>query len=303
MTAAKKGQSRTALRWSPAAPPDPGRPTRAPNRTYLNDLLVIEAWLADGDHITVGQTVLKFVAPGNLEAQYHSKVHQRAILDPLTRLYNRRYFLDVLEREMPCARRYRRPFSLAILDVDRFKPINDELGHLGGDEILQALSGLLRQEVRKDDVVARLGGEEFALLLPETGLRDALDLAEAVRLAVERHRFVQICALQRVAGQTTRTTYISGMLTKATQEAVNWLFWLHDGARRERSSYLSEIGFGSRRESLARALLFGGIWCLYIAGAALGSYTDSLWRLWSLAGSLAILTIAIVADLWRPFRP
>lgn len=131
------------------------------------------------------------------------------------------------------------------------------------------------------------------------GPRDFYVLAALAILSIG----FQACALQRVAGQTTRTTYISGMLTKATQEAVNWLFWLHDGERRDRSSYLSEIGYGSRRESLVRALLFGGIWCLYIAGAVLGSYTDSLWRLWSLACPLAVLAIAIIADLWRPFHP
>lgn len=160
------------------------------NRTYLNDQPVIEAWLTDGDHITVGQTILKFLGAGNLEAQYHSEVHQRSVLDPLTGLYNRRYFLDILEREAARAKRHDRNFSLCILDIDHFKRINDELGHLGGDAVLKDLCQLLRQRTRKDDVAARIGGEEFAWVLPETELNDALELAEALRLAVEHHRFV-----------------------------------------------------------------------------------------------------------------
>lgn len=161
----------------------------ATNRTVLNDQPVIEAWLSDGDHITVGQNILKFVAPNNLEAHYHAEVHQRTILDTLTGVYNRRYFLDMLEREIARNERHHRVFSLAILDLDLFKQINDDLGHLAGDEILQALGGVLRKRLRRNDTAARIGGEEFALLLPETPLTNALELAEDVRQAVSDHEF------------------------------------------------------------------------------------------------------------------
>lgn len=161
----------------------------ATNRTFLNDQPVIEAWLTDGDHITVGQSILKYVSPSNLEAHYHAEVHQRTILDGLTGVYNRRYFLDMLEREIARNERHHRVFSLVILDLDLFKQINDDLGHLAGDDILQALGAVLRKRVRRNDTAARIGGEEFAILLPETRLDSALEVAEDVRQAVSDHEF------------------------------------------------------------------------------------------------------------------
>lgn len=114
----------------------------------------------------------------------------------------------------------------------------------------------------------------------------------------------QVCALQHVGGQRARTTYVSGMLTRFAQEIVNWLFWVHDGMQRPRGSYLGEIlGAGGRSESAARALLFGGIWCFYLAGAIAGSFLDGRWRLWSLACPIALLVAIIALDQWRPFRP
>ncbi|HET6726329.1 MAG TPA: YoaK family protein [Gammaproteobacteria bacterium] len=113
----------------------------------------------------------------------------------------------------------------------------------------------------------------------------------------------QACALQRVAGERTRTAYVSGMLTKFAQETVNWLFWLHDGERRPESSYLSNaLRGGSRRDAIERAALFGGIWCFYICGAVAGSYTHSIWLLWSLACPLSLLVIMIAVDLIRPIH-
>lgn len=113
----------------------------------------------------------------------------------------------------------------------------------------------------------------------------------------------QVCALQRISGQRARTAFVSGMLAKFTQETVNWLFWLHDGAQRPERSYLSEVlGGGRRRQAARRALLFGGIWCFYLGGAVAGSYTHSLWRLWALACPIAVLAAATAVDLWRPIH-
>lgn len=115
---------------------------------------------------------------------------------------------------------------------------------------------------------------------------------------------LQVCALQHVGGQRTRTTYVSGMLTRFAQESVNWLFWLRDGARRPAGSYLGAmLQSKSRGESAAHALLFGGIWCFYLAGAVAGSFLDGRWRLWSLACPIALLLAIIALDQWRPLRP
>jgi diguanylate cyclase (GGDEF)-like protein len=105
--------------------------------------------------------------------------------DPLTRLLNRRGFDEAALRALAQAQRGRRPLALVLGDVDRFKTINDTWGHGVGDRALQAFAEQLRRGRRKDDVVARVGGEEFALLLPNTDGRQAVELAEQIRRSLE----------------------------------------------------------------------------------------------------------------------
>jgi diguanylate cyclase len=108
----------------------------------------------------------------------------RSLTDPLTGLPNRREFNDRLEERMAAWSRRREPFSLLLLDVDRFKKLNDEYGHLAGDQVLAAIGRSLRGAVRREDAVARYGGEEFAILLPNTSLVQAIHVAQKVREAV-----------------------------------------------------------------------------------------------------------------------
>ncbi len=154
------------------------------NHTYLNDQRVIETILRDGDHVSVGQTIFKFISHTSIEARYHEELYQLATHDTLTKLNNRRQLLELLDKEIQRSLRNQRIFSLAFIDIDHFKPINDEIGHLAGDQVLKALADLLRERVRNGDVPARIGGEEFAILLPETDLERARMLAEEIRSAV-----------------------------------------------------------------------------------------------------------------------
>ncbi len=108
----------------------------------------------------------------------------RSLTDPLTGLPNRREFNERLEERMAGWSRRREPFSLLLLDVDRFKKLNDEYGHLAGDQVLAAIGRALRGAVRREDAVARYGGEEFAILLPNTSLDQAIHVAQNVRGAV-----------------------------------------------------------------------------------------------------------------------
>jgi diguanylate cyclase (GGDEF)-like protein len=110
---------------------------------------------------------------------------QQAELDPLTSLYNRRYFMAALEREFGRARRYRRPFSILILDLDHFKVVNDKLGHLTGDLVLVNATKQIVANLRNVDIVGRYGGEEFIALLPETDAIRAYETAERVRKRLE----------------------------------------------------------------------------------------------------------------------
>jgi two-component system cell cycle response regulator len=108
-----------------------------------------------------------------------------AVTDPLTGLYNRGYFQEALAVEWRRAQRYKRPLTLVLLDLDHFKQVNDNLGHSAGDEALREVSKRLRQTARSTDIVARHGGEEFAMLLPETDLERGMIAAERFRAAVE----------------------------------------------------------------------------------------------------------------------
>lgn len=160
------------------------RDLQSTNRTRINDAVVEEAELQDGDHITIGETILKFISHSSVEARYHEEVYQLATHDALTELCNRRHFTELVEKELSRAQRHERPLVLAILDLDHFKRINDSFGHIAGDAVLKQFSELLRGHIRADDVAARIGGEEFAVLLPETGLDEALHFANRLRRAL-----------------------------------------------------------------------------------------------------------------------
>jgi diguanylate cyclase (GGDEF)-like protein len=108
-----------------------------------------------------------------------------SITDGLTRLYNHRYLQDELARAFEESARYQRPLSLAIIDIDFFKKVNDSHGHAVGDEVLKAVSKLYGDSVRSTDLVARYGGEEFAVMMPETELDDAIAFAEKIRTLIE----------------------------------------------------------------------------------------------------------------------
>jgi len=105
--------------------------------------------------------------------------------DALTELANRRQFMEVLARELDRAVRYGRPLALVLLDLDRFKVVNDTHGHAAGDRVLKAAARALRSVCRDVDLAARIGGEELALLLPETGVAGASSLAERLRQTLE----------------------------------------------------------------------------------------------------------------------
>ena len=119
-----------------------------------------------------------------------TRLRRLADTDDLTSLYNKRFFLDAFRNEVDRSRRYRNPLSLLMVDVDHFKEVNDLEGHPTGDAVLQQLATTLVNTVRGIDTVARYGGEEFAVILPETTEKGARVVAERLRHAVERQRFL-----------------------------------------------------------------------------------------------------------------
>jgi two-component system, cell cycle response regulator len=111
--------------------------------------------------------------------------------DGLTKLYNRRYFMELFELEFQRAQRYEAKLGFVMIDIDNFKSFNDTYGHLIGDRILYEVSQILRETLRVHDIVGRYGGEEFALLMPETGAKGALVVAERYRKRVEEFVLVE----------------------------------------------------------------------------------------------------------------
>ncbi|MBX3376597.1 MAG: diguanylate cyclase [Phycisphaeraceae bacterium] len=109
---------------------------------------------------------------------------QRAQIDDLTGLWNRAYFDRRWTEEVSKASRHQRPLSIAMLDVDHFKSINDTYGHPAGDAVLQGVARLIQRECRTEDVACRYGGEEFALIMPDTGPPDAHNLCERIRSSI-----------------------------------------------------------------------------------------------------------------------
>lgn len=159
------------------------------NGTLLNEIRVEQAELKDGDYLHVGNSIFRFLMGHNVEALYHEEIYRLTIIDALTEIHNKRYLLEYLDREIARAVRYGRPLSLVMFDIDRFKRINDEQGHLAGDFILRELSITLKEVVRRDELLARYGGEEFTMVLPECPLEGALDCAERLRIMVQDHSF------------------------------------------------------------------------------------------------------------------
>jgi diguanylate cyclase (GGDEF)-like protein len=131
----------------------------------------------------------KFLAGNDLEAQYHEELYQLAIVDGLTRTFNRRYLMDFLTREISRCRRHSRPLSLLLFDIDRFKEINDRFGHASGDQVLRTIVEVAREGVRREECLARYGGDEFVVVMPETALEGARIVAERTRSRVELHAF------------------------------------------------------------------------------------------------------------------
>lgn len=160
------------------------------NGTYVNERQVMGTQvLANGDLVQIGNTIFKFFSGGNIEAEYHEVIYRMTIIDGLTGAYNKRYLMELLDRELARFERYGRPLSVAVFDLDHFKKINDTHGHLTGDHVLRELARRIQGRIRKEEVFARYGGEEFVVFLPEAGHQGAMEFAEQLRTLVEATPF------------------------------------------------------------------------------------------------------------------
>jgi diguanylate cyclase (GGDEF)-like protein/PAS domain S-box-containing protein len=138
--------------------------------------------LLDNRELSMGRLILMRDITSRKRTE--EKLQILAITDPLTGIFNRRYFFDLAEREFQRTVRSGEPISVILIDVDRFKRVNDTYGHGVGDEVLQTMTHICRNSIRSYDVMARYGGEEFVILLPKTGSEEAIQVAERLRMNV-----------------------------------------------------------------------------------------------------------------------
>jgi diguanylate cyclase (GGDEF)-like protein len=160
------------------------------NGTFVNDVPASMCKLKDGDYLRVGNCIYRFLTGGNVEAEYHEEIYRLTIVDALTDIHNKRYLLEFLDRELARSARYGRPLALLLFDIDLFKAVNDELGHLGGDFTLREIAACVKSVIRKEELFARYGGEEFAVVLPETTRDGAISVGERIRAMVEANPFL-----------------------------------------------------------------------------------------------------------------
>lgn len=159
------------------------------NGTFVNGSRVTEVELKDRDKVTIGSVLFGFFLKDETTMKADENLIRLATLDPLTNLNNRGVFNMEIDREFDRARRYRRDLTLVMFDIDHFKKFNDTYGHQAGDEILRSLGRLVLVNCRSNDIATRYGGEEFAVVLPETPLENALVQAERLRKSVASHEF------------------------------------------------------------------------------------------------------------------
>ena len=159
------------------------------NGTYVNDEAITERHLINGDLLKIGRTILKYLSSDNIEAAYYEEIYRLTTIDGLTRCFTARYAREQLVREASRAARYRRPLSVLVFDIDDFAGINEEFGHLAGDAVLAQLGRRVSRRVRREDVFARTGGGEFALVVPEVDKAGATILGQRLLRMIEETTF------------------------------------------------------------------------------------------------------------------
>jgi len=151
------------------------------NGTAVNGNRTMEQALRSGDTIKLGSFIFKFLSAGSVETKYHETVYSAMTRDALSGAMNKRYLLESLRREVARAVRQQQALSVLMLDIDHFKSVNDNHGHLIGDEVIREFGTRMLSGCREDDLLARYGGEEFCLVLSLTAREAALQIAERNR--------------------------------------------------------------------------------------------------------------------------
>ncbi len=148
------------------------------NGTFVNSQRITDTILHDGDLILIGRVLFKFIRSSSIENRFFDQMYALATTDFLTGIFNRQHIISRLESEFARSRRYNRPLSILLYDIDHFKHVNDSFGHLAGDQLLMESSRLIGKSVRSQDYYGRFGGDEFMIICPETDLNNTVLLAQ-----------------------------------------------------------------------------------------------------------------------------
>ncbi len=211
------------------------------NGTYLNgEGLKAPEWLSSEDRLQVGSVHLKLIVEADVEGSYHQMMYSLAVTDPLTGVANRRRFEEELDREFARAGRRERSLGLMIIDVDQSKQINDHYGHPIADQVLKGVAAGLQEINRGEQTLARIGGDEFAILIPEASVEDLELVAERVREQVAAVK------VESPKGTVTAQCSIGGAVVAAGQGQAEGLYAAAD-----------EALYQSERSGRARATITG----------------------------------------------
>jgi diguanylate cyclase (GGDEF)-like protein len=156
------------------------------NGTLVNYRRIRRVILKPGDKICIGRVILKFEYRDLADQSFYDEIYRLATIDALTSLLNKASITRILTEELTKKLRYHGVLSVLLIDIDNFKSLNDMQGHLLGDRALQAVGEILRRNLRRQDKAGRFGGDEFLVILPETGSKGAVTLAERLRSDLER---------------------------------------------------------------------------------------------------------------------
>lgn len=200
------------------------------NGTYINGESIGQWILQTGDKVSIGATVFRVNFNDEIEEEYHSRLFNFAATDALTGLYNRRYALNQLEKQRKIVKRNKRVFSIALIDVDDFKRINDTYGHQAGDEYLKQVAFLINHTLREQDIAGRVGGEEFLVVLPETDLEGAYQLANRIRERIHDAELVYEEHIIKATVSVGICQYKPERIEPGTVNNADYLFRLADNA-------------------------------------------------------------------------
>ena len=180
------------------------------NGTFVDFERISEKVLHGGEAVTIGSTTLKFQVANKLEKDFYERIFHIASRDELTNAFSKTFFYEIASNELARALLYSRPISICLMDIDHFKLCNDRCGHLGGDALLKEWVKLMQQNTRPPDVLGRIGGDEFALLLPDQNALQAEQLITRLMETTKQYNFIY-------EGQRIPITFSAGISTRTKE--------------------------------------------------------------------------------------